>query len=98
MRACNSFQTRAAAELSKQQPLGLHVIFAKPLRSSGVNDRVHRADDVNFSASRVSGLREVTHNSLLPLHEVPCWAGRAGWMDGLGGRLTPQKWDCMQGG
>ena len=20
------------------------------------------------------------------------------WMDGLGGRLSPQMWDCMQGG
>ena len=23
---------------------------------------------------------------------------RAGWMDGLGWRLSPQMWDCMQGG
>ena len=26
------------------------------------------------------------------------WAGWAGWMDGLGWRLIPQMWDCMQGG
>ena len=37
-------------------------------------------------------------NNLLPSFCAGRNGRRAGWMDGLGGRLSPQMWDCMQGG